>query len=384
MGAVKNIWNAMEVAEQASDCSTSQIHSSSLSVDPSLPLSPVSPLIIKLCKDLFKKWSNLENSRFSVETVSGGITNQLLKVTVKEENGNTVSVTVRLYGPNTDYVINRERELQAIKYLSVAGFGANLLGVFSNGMVQSFINARTLVPSDMRNPKLAADIAKELRRFHQVEIPGSKEPQLWIDMFKFFEKASALEFDDNEKQKVYKTISFSEVHNEMIELKELTDRFNAPVVFAHNDLLSGNIMVNDEEDKLYFIDFEYGSYNYRGFDIGNHFNEYAGYECDYSLYPNKDEQYHFLRYYIQPENPQEVSDKELEALYVEANTYMLASHLYWALWGIIQAKFSPINFDYLGYFFLRYNEYKRQKERCFSMARSHLAQSETGLNMKAQ
>ncbi|XP_050127631.1 probable ethanolamine kinase [Malus sylvestris] len=384
MGAVKNIWNAMEVAAQASDCSTSQIHSSSLSVDPSLPLPPVSPLIIELCKDLFKKWSNLENSRFSVETVSGGITNQLLKVTVKEENGNTVSVTVRLYGPNTDYVINRERELQAIKYLSVAGFGANLLGVFANGMVQSFINARTLVPSDMRNPKLAADIAKELRRFHQVEIPGSKEPQLWIDMFKFFEKASALEFDDNEKQKVYKTISFSEVHNEMIELKELTDRFNAPVVFAHNDLLSGNIMFNDEEDKLYVIDFEYGSYNYRGFDIGNHFNEYAGYECDYSLYPNKDEQYHFLRHYIQPENQQEVSDKELEALYVEANTYMLASHLYWALWGIIQAKFSPINFDYLGYFFLRYNEYKKQKERCFSMARSHLAQSETGLNMKAQ
>ncbi|KAM1360934.1 hypothetical protein ACFX15_025580 [Malus domestica] len=114
MGAGKNIWNAMEVAEQASHCSTSQIHSSSLSIDPSLPLSDISPLIIELCKDLFSKWSNLENSRFSVETISGGITNLLLKVTVKEENGNTVSVTVRLYGPNTDYVINRERELQVV------------------------------------------------------------------------------------------------------------------------------------------------------------------------------------------------------------------------------------------------------------------------------
>jgi ethanolamine kinase len=29
----------------------------------------------ELCKDLFNKWSKLDDSRFSVETVSGGITN---------------------------------------------------------------------------------------------------------------------------------------------------------------------------------------------------------------------------------------------------------------------------------------------------------------------
>jgi hypothetical protein len=36
--------------------------------------------------------------------------------------------------------------------------------------------------------------------------------------------------------------------------------------------------------KIYIIDYEYGSYSYRGHDIANHFNEYAGFECDYSLY----------------------------------------------------------------------------------------------------
>ncbi|KAJ0746643.1 putative ethanolamine kinase [Helianthus annuus] len=105
-----------------------------------------SSLLLKLCKDLFKKWANLDESHFFAERVAGGITNLLLKVSVKEQNGNTVHVTVRLYGPNTDYVINRERELQAIHYLSAAGFGAKLLGVFGNGMVQSFIHARTLEP----------------------------------------------------------------------------------------------------------------------------------------------------------------------------------------------------------------------------------------------
>ncbi|KAL6965659.1 ethanolamine kinase [Sarracenia purpurea var. burkii] len=232
--------------------------------------------------------------------------------------------------------------------------------------------------TDMRKPNLTAEIAKQLRRFHQVEIPGSKEPQLWNDIFKFFQKASTLSFDDREKQRKYETISFDEVHAEIVELKELTDCLDTPVVFAHNDLLSGNLMLNDEEEKLYFIDFEYGSYNYRGFDIGNHFNEYAGYDCDYSLYPSKDEQYHFFRHYLEPEKPLEVSEEDLEALYAETNTYMLASHLYWALWALIQAKMSPIDFDYLGYFFLRYAEFKKQKENCFLLAQSFLSRPRTG------
>ncbi|KAJ9140960.1 hypothetical protein P3X46_031549 [Hevea brasiliensis] len=373
MVAERKIWDAMEVAQEARDCCSSDIHSSQLTVDTSLSLSDMSPRLIELCKDLFKKWSRLEDSCFTIETVSGGITNLLLKVSVKEENGNEVSVTVRLYSPNTDYFINRERELQAIKYLSAAGFGAKLLGVFGNGMVQSFINARTLTPADVRKPKLAAEIAKQLRKFHAVEIPGSKEPQLWNDIFKFYENASILRFDDIEKQRKFETILFKEVYDEVVEIKELTGRLNAPMVFSHNDLLSGNLMLNEDEGKLYFIDFEYGSYSYRGFDIGNHFNEYAGYDCDYSLYPSKDEQYHFFRHYLRPDKLDEVSDKDLEALYIETNTFMLASHLFWALWAIIQAKMSPIDFDYLGYFFLRYNEYKKQKEKSCSLARSYLS-----------
>ncbi|PIN21580.1 Ethanolamine kinase [Handroanthus impetiginosus] len=371
MGAAGKIWNATEVAESHS----SEIPSSSIAIDHSLSLPDMKPRVVELCKDLFKQWSNLDESDFSLETVSGGITNLLLKVSVGEKDGSVASMTVRLYGPNTEYVIDRERELQAIPYLSAAGFGAKLLGVFGNGMVQSFINARTLTPSDMRKPKLVAEIAKQLRRFHEVQIPGSKEPQLWNDIFKFYGRASSLKFDGSEKQKKYETISFGEIDKEITELKVMTDRFKAPVVYCHNDLLSGNLMLNDDEDKLYFIDFEYGSYNYRGFDIGNHFNEYAGYDCDYSLYPNKDEQYHFFRHYLRPDRPNEVSDEDLEALYAETNTYMLASHLYWALWALIQEKMSPIDFDYLGYFFLRYNEYKKQKETYFSLAESYFSRS---------
>ncbi|KAI3792513.1 hypothetical protein L2E82_06395 [Cichorium intybus] len=63
--------------------------------------------------------------------------------------------------PNTEDAINRERELQALSHLSAAGFGSKLLGVFETGMVQSFIHAPTLEPSDckwFRNYSNASDL----------------------------------------------------------------------------------------------------------------------------------------------------------------------------------------------------------------------------------
>ena len=111
--------------------------------------------------------------------------------------------------------------------------------------------------SDMKEPRIAAEIAKQLHKFHQLDIPGSKEPQLWNDVFKFLKKgnrsnlfwtfhfgsgcfyfihirtltllnivccdiliaASVLKFEDNEKQKRYETISFREIQDEVKELK---------------------------------------------------------------------------------------------------------------------------------------------------------------------
>lgn len=347
----------------------------SMSIDIALPSSEMEAQVRDVCRTLIKRWSGLNNSQFKVERVSGGITNLLLKVSVKNEHEEDVPVTVRVFGPNTDVVIDRERELQAICYLSAAGFGAKLLGVFENGMVQSFIDACTLTPTDMSKPKLAAEIARQLRKFHEMEIPGSKDPQLWTDIFKFLDKASSLRFEDTAKQAKYASISFDELREEAMSLKVVTDCLNAPIVFAHNDLLSGNLMLSEKEEKLYLIDFEYGSYNFRGYDIANHFNEYAGFECDYSLYPDKDSQYHFFRHYLSPDNPELASESELEVIYVETNCYALASHIFWAFWALVQAKYSPINFDYLEYYFLRYNEYRKQKDRFISLGQSFLSRT---------
>lgn len=39
-------------------------------------------------------------------------------------------------------------------------------------------------------------------------------------------------------------------------------------------------MFDEQQDDLFFIDYEYGCYNYRGFDFGNHFCEWT---LDYTI-----------------------------------------------------------------------------------------------------
>lgn len=116
-----------------------------------------------------------------------------------------------------------------------------------------------------------------------------------------------------------------------------------------------------------FIDYEYAGYNYQAYDIGNHFNEFAGLnEVDYSHYPGRAFQLQWLRSYLEAYKEHkgqcsEVTDREVEILFVQVNQFALASHFFWGLWALIQAKFSTIDFDFLGYAVLRFNQYFKMK-----------------------
>ena len=70
-------------------------------------------------------------------------------------------------------------------------------------------------------------------------------------------------------------------------------------------LLQAESKINPQEteaavgpETMQFIDFEYSCYSFRGYDFGNHFDEYAGFECEYSRYPNKQATAAFMRHYL--------------------------------------------------------------------------------------
>ena len=57
--------------------------------------------------------------------ISGGITNLLWKLSPAKEVG-LEPVVLRVFGQQTDKIIDREREEKATKHLNEAGFGAQV------------------------------------------------------------------------------------------------------------------------------------------------------------------------------------------------------------------------------------------------------------------
>ncbi|XP_053799542.1 collagen alpha-1(I) chain-like [Vidua chalybeata] len=101
------------------------------------------------------------------------------------------------------------------------------------------------------------------------------------------------------------------LEQEMRSLRDLLEATPSPVVFCHNDVQEGNILLlagrEGSSDSLMLIDFEYSSYNYRGFDLGNHFCEWVysysreGWPCFQARpehYPSRQQQLHFIRHYL--------------------------------------------------------------------------------------
>lgn len=200
------------------------------------------------------------------------------------------SIVLRVYGENTEKFIDREEEVNMMKVLHSHGFGPQVLGTFQNGRIESFLYMKCLEAEDICKPEYATKIAKTLAKFHSLSgaFGAAKDASTPFARIKeWVEKAKTLDFSDNiSNVDNLKKMSLQGILEESDRLAAIVSQLGVPVVMCHNDLLGGNIMVSEGEDqKMTFIDFEYADWAPRGFDLGNHFCEYAGFDGDYSRYP---------------------------------------------------------------------------------------------------
>ncbi|KAF4520781.1 hypothetical protein B566_EDAN011433 [Ephemera danica] len=319
-----------------------------------------------------------------------GITNKLVACSVgegmSEHHGGDV-VLVRVYGKKTDLLIDRKAETRNLKVMHSAGYAPRLYATFNNGLAYEFVPGDTLTTETCHTPAIFPLVATMMARMHRLECGDAPhEPMVWAKARHFINLAPDV-FSKPDKQHRFEELklpSKEQLETELSLLESQLRPLNSPLVFSHNDLLLGNVVYDETKGAVTFIDYEYAAYNHQAFDIGNHFNEFAGVSnVDYSLYPDQKFQRAWLQVYLreyktlaphslsngQDENghSDEPSDEEVGRMLVMVNKFALASHFLWATWALVQAEHSTIDFDYLGYASTRLSEYFARKDEFLTM-----------------
>ena len=326
----------------------------------------------------------------------GGITNELTVISpvAQAEPGCAPHpILLRMFGQGADRALDRDTETEALFELNMANFGAKCLGWFQNGRLEELLmHVRPLTNTQMGIPRVSQAIAAELRRFHACQVAARMQvvsgkkaavSEIWSRIRSWHRAALTWKFPDDESMEVknlaIERLDLHGLSDELCKVEDICDKISSPTVLLHNDLLAGNILAREADLditerqssnpvastphgkslQLYFIDFEYSCYGPRGFDIANHFLEYAGFECNWNLLPDKPARFRFCEAYLQAGSTSLVSCAAVEALQAEVAFFEPVAHLWWGLWAVMQAKVSTNNFDWIKYAYLRLAEFRR-------------------------
>ncbi|XP_067850095.1 choline kinase alpha-like isoform X1 [Heptranchias perlo] len=360
------------------------------------------------CKEFLRgAWKTLSEDEFQISIIRGGLSNLLFlcslpdtKSCVKDEPR---CVLLRLYGAILQMTCNKGESkqnnqdrydirgteamvLESVMFAILAerSLGPKLYGIFPQGRLEQFIASRKLETRELAVPSISAEIAKKMATFHRMTMPFNKEPKwLFCTMEKYLQQVMRISFTRESHIGMFHKLLSYNLPQEIEKLRSLLQATPSPIVFCHNDCQEGNLLLlknteNSTDQKLMLIDFEYSSYNFRGFDFGNHFcewmydyncDEYPFFKADIKKYPTKMQQLRFIRVY-NAECQNEFDDlddmqmaKMEDQMLEEINRYALASHFFWGLWSIIQARISAIEFGYLDYALARFETYFEQKKQ---------------------
>lgn len=214
--------------------------------------------------------------------------------------------------------------------------------------------------------------------------PTKPTPNIWTVMQKWILALPNGSDKERQRQKQLKQ-ELQWLYNQLGDTPGIA---NQPLIFGHCDLLSGNVIIltgnscsppsssasspapssaSSEHPiaNVSFIDYEYATPSPAAFDIANHFAEWGGFDCDFSVLPTRAQRKDFLTTYLVAFSgflDREFKQSQLEQLFEEIDLFRGAPGFYWGIWALIQAEISQIDFDYRNYAEVRLGEYWAWKD----------------------
>ena len=316
---------------------------------------------------------------------------------------------------------NCTEETLSHSLLARYGLAPPLLARFDNGLLYKFLEGSVCSPADLRRPEIWRGVARKLGEWHatvpississesstngslanghaaghaaghsptksrskrtaSIEAierltPGKPTPNIWTVMQKWILALPiSTQGEKARRDQLQKELEW------LVKQSGNTPGVSSkPFVFAHCDLLSGNVIIEppssassshssnscDSEEaetpvNVSFIDYEYATAAPAAFDIANHFAEWGGFDCDFSVLPTRSQRRDFLKEYLLSYNScleRSFKDAECTALFDEVDRFRGVPGFYWGVWALIQAQISQIEFDYASYAEVRLGEF---------------------------
>jgi thiamine kinase-like enzyme len=254
----------------------------------------------------------------TVEPIAAGLTNANFRVTVDRQ-----PVFVRIPGPSTELLaVDRANEAFNTAAAAESGVGPRVLDRLPalGALVLEWLPGRTMSNAAFAEPGMPERVATALRRLHAG--PRFRDD---FDMFRVAERylqlcdTRAIPIPDGYRDRV----------PDAARIEAALAVHPLPTVPCHNDLLAENYL--DDGTDLRIVDYEYSGNNDPTFELGNTCQE-LGWD---------DERVATLcaAYFGAP----------FPAMLARMRLNMIMSDVGWTLWAAIQARISPIDYDFWGW-----------------------------------
>jgi thiamine kinase-like enzyme len=258
----------------------------------------------------------------SVVQLEGGITNRNFRV-----NFGGTDYVVRLPGKRTEILgIDRTAECIANKAAAGMDMAPGVAAMFEEPscLVTLFIDGREMSADELRTPETLAEVARDLRRFHDsgTELPTRFDSFRLVEEYAETGRAHGSEppegFDDalQAAHRIEKAIEGQPTHE---------------LVPGHNDLLTANFLL-DGGNHIQLIDWEYAGMGDRWFDLGN-------FAVNNDLDDEQEAQL-LEAYFDEPPDDRRHATLKL---------FRFMSDFREAMWGVVQCGVSELDFDFREY-----------------------------------
>jgi thiamine kinase-like enzyme len=258
---------------------------------------------------------------FTIEPLSGGITNANFKVRLSEGHRTPAQdVVVRIPGKDTHFLgIDRRAEAAANVIAARVGVAPELLAVdpTTGGIVTRYIEGRPVPMEELRTEPMLRAVVSALGRVHRA---GKVDTQ--FDHFSIIRGYHELAG----RHGVTEPFDYHEAA-QVLSLVESVRPFQ-PSVLGHNDLLNANFLY---DGSVRILDWEYAGISDPFFDLANlSVNNALGHDHDELL----------LSHYLGS-----VDARALAML----RLMKLVSELREAMWGVVQMAISALDVDFSAY-----------------------------------